>query len=49
MRIRQERLIALLGNPGLDYYIVRIIDLSFAIPLLRGKEEILVCCKLEKE
>lgn len=49
MRIRQGRLIGLLGNPGLDDYIVRIIDLSFAIPLLRGKEEILVRYKLEKE
>lgn len=39
----------LLGNPGLDDYIVRIIDLSFAIPLLRGREDILVHYKLEKE
>lgn len=39
----------LLGNPGLDDYIVRIIDLSFAVPLLRGREENLVCYKLEKE
>lgn len=49
MRIRQERLIGLLGNADLDDYIVRIIDLSFAIPLLRGKEEILVRYKLGKE
>lgn len=49
MRIRQGKLIALLGNPGLDDYIVRIIDLSFAIPLSRGKGEILVCYKIEKE
>lgn len=47
MRITQGRLIALLGNPDLHYYIVRIIDLSFA--LLREKDEILICYKLESK